>query len=471
MRRAILKNLSVILITMMMLASAKAQNPTSKAKASAPTPQAGSTSVTGSGTPARLSKWMGVSGTSSFVLGDSTISEDKFGNVGIGTDAPTAKLTVAGMIQTTLGGYKFPDGTVQTTAATSGLQSVFHDATLAGNGTQASPLTIGVPLNLIGSTTGPPLVRAENKGVSQNGFGGSGVGGVGAKSDSGVGGTGVVGQGGGSQFFVGGVGVAAVGGSGAMQGGKGLTALGGDAFEGDAGAAISATGGSALGGAGGIGLVAMGGVGELPGPSGDAIVAFAALGGFGSRAGSFYGGVEINGSLQVTGMKNFKIDHPLDPENKYLYHAAIESSEVLNVYSGNITTDENGDAVVALPDWFEAVNSDFRYQLTVVGTFAQAIVATKIKGNRFTIKTNAPNTEVSWQVTGVRSDAAMRKHPFKVEEDKPERERGSYLTPAAYNQPEERGVEWARDPQLMKQLKQQRLQPLPSPPSRRPSDR
>jgi hypothetical protein len=184
-------------------------------------------------------------------------------------------------------------------------------------------------------------------------------------------------------------------------------------------------------------------------------------------AGSFLGNVNIgtNGNLSVAGnfnvsggTKNFKIDHPLDPENKYLYHAAIESSEVLNLYSGNITTDANGDAVVQLPDWFEALNRDFRYQLTIIGSFAQAIVANEIKDNRFTIKTNGARVKVSWQVIGVRSDPVMLAHPFKVEEDKAERERGYYLNPAVYGKPEEKGIDWARDPQLMEMLKQRRIE-------------
>jgi hypothetical protein len=158
----------------------------------------------------------------------------------------------------------------------------------------------------------------------------------------------------------------------------------------------------------------------------------------------------------VTGTKNFKIDHPLDPENRYLLHAAIESSEVLNVYSGNVVTDASGDAVVVLPEWFEAVNSDFRYQVTVIGSFAQAIVAREIKDNRFVIKSSAPQVKVSWQVTGVRSDPTMVKHPFSAEQEKPEVERGYYLVPEAYGQPEERGTTWARYPEMMKQLKEQR---------------
>jgi len=140
----------------------------------------------------------------------------------------------------------------------------------------------------------------------------------------------------------------------------------------------------------------------------------------------------VAGNLDVQGTKHFKIDHPLDPEHKYLLHASVESSEVLNLYSGNAITDSKGEAVITLPEWFEALNSDLRYQLTVVGTFAQAIVYQKIKQNRFTIKTTLPNVEVSWQVTGVRSDAAMRKAPFKAEQNKPDRERGSYLDPQVF---------------------------------------
>src|SRR4029450_7855978 len=97
--------------------------------------------------------------------------------------------------------------------------------------------------------------------------------------------------------------------------------------------------------------------------------------------------------------------------------------------------------VVVLPNWFEALNRDFRYQLTVIGSFAQAIIAQKIKGNRFSIKTNEPNVEVSWQVTGVRSDPTMRKYTLEIEEAKAERERGYYLNPDAYGKPEERGIE------------------------------
>ncbi|MGB9254525.1 MAG: hypothetical protein WCC25_06790 [Candidatus Korobacteraceae bacterium] len=100
--------------------------------------------------------------------------------------------------------------------------------------------------------------------------------------------------------------------------------------------------------------------------------------------------LSVYGDLQVNGRKNFQIDDPLDPANRYLYHSAIESSEMMNIYSGNVTTDGHGDATVHVPAWFEALNGDFRYQLTVIGQFAQAIVADEIYDGRFRIRTDKP---------------------------------------------------------------------------------
>lgn len=151
--------------------------------------------------------------------------------------------------------------------------------------------------------------------------------------------------------------------------------------------------------------------------------------------------VRVPGSLIVTGTVSkgggsFTIDHPLDPANKTLSHSFVESPDMMNIYNGNVTTDRRGEAVVTLPEWFEALNRDFRYQLTVIGQFAQAIVASKIKNNRFRIKTNRPGVEVSWQVTGIRQDAYANRHRIPVEKEKPERERGSYLHPEAFAQPD-----------------------------------
>ncbi len=147
------------------------------------------------------------------------------------------------------------------------------------------------------------------------------------------------------------------------------------------------------------------------------------------------GNVDILGTLSKGG-GSFKIDHPLDPANKYLYHSFVESPDMMNIYNGNITTDGSGEAVVELPEWFETLNRDFRYQLTVIGQFAQAIVADKVANHRFVIKTDKPNVEVSWQVTGIRQDAFANAHRIPVETEKAPADRGHYLYPELVGAPE-----------------------------------
>ena len=162
-----------------------------------------------------------------------------------------------------------------------------------------------------------------------------------------------------------------------------------------------------------------------------------------SYAGYFVGRVIVNGTLTTTGPKPFTIDHPLDPENKVLHHFAIESPDVLNMYSGNITTDATGKATVKLPNYFSAINKDFRYQLTVIGTFAQAIISEEIKGNEFVIETNKPNIKVSWEVKAVRNDGYMKYvNTMAVEEEKPAYAKGKYFTPEAFKKPASMGVDF-----------------------------
>jgi hypothetical protein len=91
-----------------------------------------------------------------------------------------------------------------------------------------------------------------------------------------------------------------------------------------------------------------------------------------------------------------------------------------------------------------------------VGRFAQAIVEQEIEGNRFVIRTNLANVKVSWQVTGIRQDPWADAHRLPVEEDKPGVERGSYLHPDVYGQPEKKSVEWARQPEMMRRMKAER---------------
>jgi hypothetical protein len=168
-------------------------------------------------------------------------------------------------------------------------------------------------------------------------------------------------------------------------------------------------------------------------------------GSVGGWAGAFGGDVLVTGNLSKAG-GSFKIDHPLDPANKYLYHSFVESPDMMNIYNGNITTDAQGTAVVQMPDWFAALNRDFRYQLTVMGQFAQAIVAGKMAGHQFTIKTDKPNVEVSWQVTGVRHDAWAEAHRIPVEQLKAGQERGRYLHPELFGASPSKSITALRHP-------------------------
>ncbi len=205
----------------------------------------------------------------------------------------------------------------------------------------------------------------------------------------------------------------------------------------------------------GLGGFIVGGSSNV-GYGGDGVDAWAGTGALANGyAGYFNGDVNVTGQI-FAGTKDFKIDHPLDPANKYLVHASVESSEMMNIYTGNITTDAQGEATVQLPDWLEALNTDFRYQLTVIGQFAQAIIAHKIENHQFTIRTSVPNLEVSWQVTGVRQDAYAKAHPLVVEQEKETRVRGFYIHPELYGAPAEKQIEWARHPQMMKQAKERK---------------
>ena len=152
--------------------------------------------------------------------------------------------------------------------------------------------------------------------------------------------------------------------------------------------------------------------------------------GTGGVAGYFTGTVQVNGLLTKSS-GSFKIDHPLDPKNKYLYHSFVESPDMKNIYDGIIALDEAGAATVELPEWFESLNRDFRYQLTCVGGYAPVYVSDEISGNRFRIAGGRKGLKVSWQVTGIRKDAWAEHNRITVEEEKPEIEKGTCMFPEA----------------------------------------
>jgi hypothetical protein len=122
---------------------------------------------------------------------------------------------------------------------------------------------------------------------------------------------------------------------------------------------------------------------------------------------------------------------------------------MMNVYNGNVTTNAKGEATIELPDYFQALNRDFRYQLTILGDeFAQARISSEIESNHFTIKTDKPNIKVSWQVTGIRQDPYANAHRIPVEEEKPAEDQGTYMHPEEWGQPESLGINYRMQQQM-----------------------
>lgn len=181
--------------------------------------------------------------------------------------------------------------------------------------------------------------------------------------------------------------------------------------------------------------------------------------GYASTAATGYA-VYAAGDMGASGVKPFRIDHPMDPENKYLLHYSTESPEVLNVYSGKVTLDGAGEAVVELPTYFASINKDPRYTLTAVAAampmlhVAEEISETALaEGERtgpgvapptcsFRIGGGVPGGKVSWRVEAVRNDLRVRLHGAPVEREKAGPERGVYQHPEYYGQPPERGMEY-----------------------------
>lgn len=154
-------------------------------------------------------------------------------------------------------------------------------------------------------------------------------------------------------------------------------------------------------------------------------------------------GLFANGNTGASGTKAFHIDHPLDPANKYLNHYSIESPEVLNMYRGSIVLDANGEAIITMPAYFDAINTNFSYQLTAVGAaMPNLFVADELTlGGQFKISGGVANKKVSWVVYAERNDEWVRQYPNSkvVEEEKPEELKGTYLVPALFGMPANMG--------------------------------
>jgi hypothetical protein len=174
-------------------------------------------------------------------------------------------------------------------------------------------------------------------------------------------------------------------------------------------------------------------------------------------AGWFQGNCRVTGTFDNS-KSSMRIDHPSDPENKVLEHATVNAPEMLNVYSGNVITDASGEAVVQLPDYLEALNTDFRYQLTCIGGYSRVYVAEEIANNQFKIAGAEPGRKISWQVTGVRKDAFAQAHPVVVESEKSAEEKGYYINPEAFGLDVTRSTEYVSNPEFKRHIDERREQ-------------
>ena len=213
---------------------------------------------------------------------------------------------------------------------------------------------------------------------------------------------------------------------------------------------VASAGGKGVYGSSGTGIGVCGSSHSYIGVSGSSD-SYTGIYGSSTSGYSIYGdgNVYVAGNIQVTGTLSkgggsFKIDHPLDPANKFLYHSFVESPDMKNVYDGVVTLDAKGEAAVALPVWFDALNRDTRIQLTAVGQFSPLYVKTKLQNGAFSIAGGKAGQDVYWQLTGIRQDAWADAHRIPVEEEKPTAERGLYLHPTEHGQAAAKGIDAVR---------------------------
>jgi len=141
----------------------------------------------------------------------------------------------------------------------------------------------------------------------------------------------------------------------------------------------------------------------------------------GSGATTLSGGVSFLGDLTILGSLSkgsgtFVIDHPLKPRTHLLYHSFVESPDVKNIYDGVVELDENGEATIQLPDYFEALNRNFRYQFFPLDeSMPNLHIKEEIANNQFTIGGGVPGGRASWQVTGIRHDPYILANPVVPE--------------------------------------------------------
>jgi hypothetical protein len=356
------------------------------------------------------------------------------GLVGIGTTTPAAQLDVKSSLTVAVSG-----ATVSTSAASSGVAGVAGAGSgVSGTSTNASGVS-GNSTNAYGLMGTGGYTGVRGQGNSYGGIlvgGGSGsIGGYGSGQGYGLygsGGTyGVFGSG--STYGLYGSGPTGVYGSGSVNGVSGTTTnVNGAAVYGTGGQyGVQGANGRTAGVRGDSGYVGVWGQGTTY-----AVYALATdttnqtYGVFGQASNAASFGIWSQGNAHVAGTLSksagsFKIDHPLDPDHRWLSHSFVESPDMMNVYNGNVVLDGNGKATVELPEYFGALNRDFRYQLTPIGAHAPVYISSTVKNNAFGIAGGTPGLEVSWQVTGIRQDDYAKEHPIVVDTPKSSADKGT----------------------------------------------
>jgi hypothetical protein len=162
-----------------------------------------------------------------------------------------------------------------------------------------------------------------------------------------------------------------------------------------------------------------------------------------------YNHIDIGGNLYAGGTKSFRIDHPKDPDNKFLVHFCIESNEILNMYRGIAELDNNGEAVITLPKYFDAVNTNYSYQLTPVGAaMPNLYVSNEINDNKFAVAGGVAGAKVSWTVVAERDDELIRNN-LEAKESEPlktGRYKGKYVHPQFYSKSANSGILYKQSP-------------------------
>jgi len=148
----------------------------------------------------------------------------------------------------------------------------------------------------------------------------------------------------------------------------------------------------------------------------------------------------VDGNIDKSGTNNFLIDHPLDPQNKLLRHASVESPDVIDLYKGRGQL-VNGSAVIYLPDYFDALNKleGREINLTPINGWSPLYLDGEISSNSFVVRTTPDGNqyqEFSWVIMADRGDPYTVNNPIVVEEEKGVNnafEKGECIHPEACN--------------------------------------